>query len=219
MGNASTDDVSTEGGDVFLCLPVSSTDQRGMGVAHQCVCGQRDGGPALLTPDLCPACALLRQRDWAAAHPAAAVLAGLRPSSVFFSGEGCGRQIAARSASTAAGSATARQPHFQGHPSPPGEQHSSSPATRPQEYRPPPGGKLRRQRHRARAGARQGRSSSRHTRRVLHWQLPGATACGWIWSRTGAGVVTKTASAHLPRCTRCFKREPSPASSDASEWG
>ena len=67
IGNASVADVTTDGADVYLCLPASKTDQRGLGVAraHRCACGRQANAPKLLAEALCPACAITDQAAWA----------------------------------------------------------------------------------------------------------------------------------------------------------
>ena len=51
---------------------------------------------------------------------------------------------------------------------------------------------------------------------ILHQRLPGVTACGWVWCRTGTAIPLAAITAALPRCTRCFTRDSSPPTSVSS---
>ena len=51
---------------------------------------------------------------------------------------------------------------------------------------------------------------------ILHQRLPGITACGWVWSRTGAAIPLTAITGELPRCIRCFTRDSSPPTSVSS---
>ena len=65
-GGVTVGDVTIgERGLVTIVLPASKTDCAALGVSrsHRCACGTRSGEPALLDHALCPACAVIEQRD------------------------------------------------------------------------------------------------------------------------------------------------------------
>ena len=72
IGNAAVDDVRlSDDGVATLALPASKTDIQALGAArsHACACGAWKPGPALLSRELCPACALRDQVRWASLGP------------------------------------------------------------------------------------------------------------------------------------------------------
>ena len=65
IGDVSGIGVTFGGGKVTLTLPASKTDAAALGVSrtHTCACGKRSCFPAVLAHDMCPACALIEQRE------------------------------------------------------------------------------------------------------------------------------------------------------------
>ena len=51
---------------------------------------------------------------------------------------------------------------------------------------------------------------------MLHQKLPGFTACGWVWARTGAATPLAAVTPDQPKCSRCFTRDVSPPTSVSS---
>ena len=52
---------------------------------------------------------------------------------------------------------------------------------------------------------------------MLHQKLPGFTACGWVWARTGAATPLAAVTPDQPKCSRCFTRDVSPPTSVSSD--
>ena len=50
----------------------------------------------------------------------------------------------------------------------------------------------------------------------VHKRLPGLTACGWVWARTGAATPLRVLTTDLPKGSRCFARGTLPPTSGRS---